>query len=250
MQQGMPLSNPNEQGLLVQGIVRPALGNWTGTNMYVDFYITPGTLGNPTVPGAANIVHTQPAQQPLSTAVKNALQTAFPGFTANLQISPNLVRPNDEHGFYQTLGQYATFLNNASHDIMKTAGYPGVQVSVTGTTINVDGTQGQTGAKTINAWDLIGQPIWTGTNTAQWRTVMRGDFKVFDTATLPKTLATLTPIGGGQVSGQGINVIQGSFMIQHIRHVGSFRNPDGSAWCTIFDGVTGTPSGQGGIGHQ
>jgi len=251
MQQGMPLSNPNEQGLLVQGIVRPALGNWTGTNMYVDFYITPGTLGNPTVPGAANIVHNQPAQQPLSTAIKNALQTAFPGFTANINISPNLVRPNDEHGFYQSLGQYATFLNNTSHDIMKTAGYMGVQVSVQGNNINVsDGTtQGQTGGATINAWDLIGQPIWTGTNTAQWRTVMRGDFKVFDTATLPKTLATLTPIGGGQVSGQGINIIQGSFMIQHIRHVGSFRNPDGSAWCTIFDGTQPT-AGSGGIGHQ
>jgi hypothetical protein len=36
-------------------------------------------------------------------------------------------------------------------------------------------------------------------------------------------------------------------MIQHIRHVGSFRNPDGSAWCTIFDGVQPT-SGSGGIG--
>jgi hypothetical protein len=62
MSAGLPLANPNEQGLLVQGVVLPALGNWTGTNMYVDFYITPGTLGNPTVPGAANIVHNQPAQ--------------------------------------------------------------------------------------------------------------------------------------------------------------------------------------------
>jgi hypothetical protein len=170
----------------------------------------------------------------------NYLQTAFPGFTANVKISPN-----DEHGFYQTIGQYATFLFNASHDIMKTAGYPGVQVSVQGTAINVsDGTQGQTGAKTINAWDLIGQPIWTGTNTAQWRTVMRGDFQVGNTATLPKSLATLTALNGGQVSGSGINIIQGSFMITGIRHVGSFRNPDGSAWCTIFDGTQPT-SGSG-----
>jgi hypothetical protein len=241
MSAGLPLANPNQQGLLVQGTVLPALGNWTGTNMYVDFYITPGTLGNSTVPGAANIVHNQPAQQPLSTAVKNALQTAFPGFTANVKISPQLVRPNDEHGFYQSIGQYATFLLNASHDIMKTAGYQGVQVAVQGNNINVyDGTQSQSAAKTINAWDLIGQPIWTGKQTAQWRTVMRGDFQVGDMATLPKTLATLTPIGGGQVSGQGINVIQGTFMIKGIRHVGSFRNPDGSAWCTIFDGVQPT----------
>jgi hypothetical protein len=259
MQQGLPLANPNQEGLLVQGTVLPCLGNWTGVNMYLDFYITPGTLGNPTVPGAANLVHNWPAKQPLSTAVMNALQTAFPGFTANVQISPNLVRPNDEHGFYQTIGQYATFLFNASQDIMKTAGYLGVQISVQGNKINVfDGTQGQTGAKTINPWDLIGQPIWTGTNTAQWRIVMRGDFQVGNMATLPKSLATLTPVGV-MASGQGINIIQGTFMITGIRHVGSFRNPDGSAWCTIFDGTqptsgsgsssTGTPLGQGGIGH-
>jgi hypothetical protein len=242
MQRGLPLSNPNEQGLLVQGIVLPALGNWTGVNMYIDFYITPGTTGNATVSGAANLVHNWPANQPLSTAIKNALQTAFPGFTANINISPNLVRPNDERGFYQTLGQYATFLFNASHDIMKTAGYLGVQVSVQGNTITVsDGTQTQSAAKTINPWDLIGQPIWTGKQTAQWRTTMRGDFNVGDMATLPKSLAQLQPIGGGQVSGQGINIIQGSFRIQAIRHVGNFRNPDGSAWCTIFDGIQPMP---------
>jgi hypothetical protein len=259
MQRGLPLSNPNEQGLLVQGVVLPALGNWTGVNMYVDFYIANGATGNATVPGAANLVHNWPANQPLSTAIQSALSTAFPGFKVNINISPNLVRPNDERGFYQTIGQYATFLNLASHDIMKTAGYMGVQVAVQGKNINVfDGTQGQSGAKTINPWDLIGQPIWTGKQTAQWRTVMRGDFQVGDMATLPKSLATLTALNGGQVSGQGINIIQGTFMIQGIRHVGNFRNPDGSAWCTIFDGIqpmqgsgsstaitnTATPSGR------
>jgi hypothetical protein len=247
MQRGLPLSNPNEQGLLVQGTVLPCLGNWTGVNMYLDFFIKLGTLGNQTVPGAANIVHNWPANHPLSTAIKNALQTAFPGFTPNINISPNLVRPNDERGFYQTLGQYATFLFNASHDIMKTPGYLGVQVSVQGNTITVsDGTQTQTGAKTINPWDLIGQPIWTGTNTAQWRTTMRGDFNVGDMVTLPKSLATLTAVGS-VASGSGTNIIQGTFRIQGIRHVGNFRNPDGSAWCSIFDGTQPTP-GSGGAG--
>jgi hypothetical protein len=170
MQQGLPLANPNQQGLLVQGIVFPALGNWVGTDMTIDFYIKVDSKGSPTVGGAANLVHNQPAQQPMATAIQNALQTAFPSFTANVKISPNLVRPNDEHGFYQSLGQYATFLNQASHDIVKTAGYLGVQMSVQGNTINVfDGTQGQTGAKTVNPQDLVGQPIWTNVNTCQFK---------------------------------------------------------------------------------
>jgi hypothetical protein len=263
MQQGLPLANPNQQGLLVQGIVYPALGNWRGTDMTLDFYIKVGADGAPNVPGAANLVHNQPAQQPMSTAITNALQTAFPGFTANVKISPNLVRPNDEHGFYQTLGQYATFLNDASHDIMKTTGYLGVQVSVQGKTINVvDGTQGQTGAKTINPQDLIGQPIWTNVKTCQFMTVMRGDINVGDTITLPTSLATLTtnaaPAAPG---GTNTNIVQGSFLIQNVHHVGNFRQPDWSSWCTIFDGIQGassgaggalggTPLGQGGIGHQ
>jgi hypothetical protein len=260
MQQGLPLANPNQQGLLVQGIVFPALGNWVGTDMTIDFYIKVDSKGSPTVGGAANLVHNQPAQQPMATAIQNALQTAFPSFTANVKISPNLVRPNDEHGFYQSLGQYATFLNQASHDIVKTAGYLGVQMSVQGNTINVfDGTQGQTGAKTVNPQDLVGQPIWTNVNTCQFKTVMRGDINVGDTIMLPQTLATLTTAAGTAVGSGNTNLIQGSFLIQNVHHVGNFRQPDWSSWCTIFDGVqpqggasgssSGTPLGQGGIGH-
>jgi hypothetical protein len=251
MQQGLPLANPNQRGLLVQGIVYPALGNWRGTDMTLDFYIKVGAEGDPTVLSAANLVHNWPAKQPLSTAVQNALQTAFPGFTANVQISPNLVRPNDEHGFYQTLGQYATFLNQASHDIVKTSGYLGVQVSVQGKTINVfDGTQAQTGAKSINPQDLIGQPIWTNVKTCQFMTVMRGDINVGDTITLPTSLAQLTtnaaPAAPG---GTNTNIVQGSFLIQNVHHVGNFRQPDWASWCTIFDGAQ-PPSSSGGIGHQ
>jgi hypothetical protein len=261
MQQGLPLANPNQRGLLVQGVVYPALGNWRGTDMTLDFYIKVDSKGSPTTGGAANLVHNQPAQQPMSTAIQNAIQTAFQGFTANVKISPNLVRPNDERGFYQSLGQYATFLNQASHDIIKTAGYLGVQVSVQGNTINVfDGTQGQTGAKTINPQDLIGQPIWTNVKTCQFMTVMRGDINVGDTITLPTSLAALTtnaaPAAPG---GTNTNIVQGSFLIQNVRHVGNFRQRDWSSWCTIFDGIQGassgggtsggTPLGQGGIGH-
>jgi hypothetical protein len=28
---------------------------------------------------------------------------------------------------------------------------------------------------------------------------------------------------------------QGTFSIQHVLHIGAFRNPDGSSWCTILD---------------
>jgi hypothetical protein len=243
MQQGLPLANPNQQGLLIQGIIFPALGNWVGTDMTLDFFIRVNDKGSPTVPGAANIVHNWPQGQPLATAIQNTLKIAFPGFSYKIQISPNLVRPNDERGFYQTLGQYATFLFNASHDIIKTKGYHGVRLNVQGNTINVtDGTQGQTGQKQINPWDLIGQPIWTGVNTCQFKTVMRGDINVGDTITLPTSLAQLTPAAGTAVGSPNTNLIQGSFFIQNVRHVGNFRQPDWSSWCSVFDGYQPTQS--------
>lgn len=255
MQKGLPLANPNQQGLLVQGTVFPCLGNWVNTDMTLDFYVAP-MKGAPDVHGASNLTHNWPANQPLSTAIKNALQVAFPNFTPNIQISSNLIRPNDERGFYQSIGQYATFLNRASHDIIKTKGYLGVQLSVQGNTINVyDGTQ-QSSAMTINPWDLIGQPIWTSANTVQFKTVMRGDINVGKPVTLPKSLAQLTNAVGNAAGTQLTNVIQGTFQIQKVHHVGNFRQPDWSSWCTIFDASTpasgGTSSGSssGGIGHQ
>ena len=39
MQKGLPLANPNQQGLLVQGSIFPALGNWVGTDQTLDLYI-------------------------------------------------------------------------------------------------------------------------------------------------------------------------------------------------------------------
>ena len=55
MQQGLPLANPSQQGLLIQGTVFPCLGNWRLTDMTLDFYIKVGADGAPNVPGAANL---------------------------------------------------------------------------------------------------------------------------------------------------------------------------------------------------
>jgi hypothetical protein len=246
MQRGLPLANPSEQGLLVQGQVYPCIGTWRGTDMYLEFYIKPG-VGVPDVPQAANVVHNQPANQPISTAIQNALKTAFPGFTANVRISPNLVRPNDENGFYQTLGQYSTYLFNTSKDIVKTPGYLGVQVVVQGKTINVyDGTQAPSAAGTIEPWDLIGQPNWTGVNTIQFMTVMRGDLDIGKGVTLPKSLATLSQAANTALPGVGAsNIIQGSFTITSLRHVGNFRQPDWSSWATVIDAVQPTGGASG-----
>jgi len=241
MQKGLPLANPAQQGLLVQGSVFPALGNWVGTDMTLDFYITaPLGEGNPAKP--ANIVHNWQQGQPLSQAIQQALSTAFPGFTVNVNISPSLVLNYTDTGFYQTIGQYATYIFNISKSIMTSSTYQGVQMSVQGNRIIVqDGTSPNTNAVQINFQDLVGQPIWTGPNTIQFKTVMRGDINMSQRVTLSKAIAQTTAFqGAGAVNnGSNSNLIQGTFVVgtngAGIRHTGNFRQPDWASWCTTFD---------------
>jgi hypothetical protein len=244
MQQGLPLANPRQQGLLVQGIIFPCLGNWVETDMTLDFFIRIGTAGAPNVPQAANVIHNWPAGQPLSNAIQQALKTAFPRFTPVINISSQLIRPNNEWGFYQTLGQYASHLFVVGHDIIKTPGYQSVQMSVQGNKIIVnDGSQQTTGSVQINPWDLVGQPVWTGTISIQFKTVLRGDISLFSQVTLPPTLSTLTSAAGTAVGVNNSNIIQGTFVVQSIRHTGNFRQPDWGSWCTTFDAIQANSSG-------
>ena len=210
--------------------------------MTLDFYIAVGG-GLPNPPKAANVIHNWPANQPLSQAIKQTLTTAFPSYTPIINISPNLKLNYTDTGFYQTLGQYATYIFNISKSIMSAKkDYSGVQMSTQGDKIVVqDGTTPGT-QHYIAFQDLIGQPIWTSINTIQFKTVMRGDINMGDTVTLPPALATLTATSGTNIGGSASNLIQGQFIIgtdeRGIRHTGNFRQPDWSSWCTTFDART------------
>jgi hypothetical protein len=244
MQKGLPLSNPAQQGLLAQGTIFPCVGNWVNTDMTLDFYLAPPT-GGTNVPTAANVAHNWKAGTPLAQALQKTLSTAFPSLTPNINISPNLKLNYDDRGPYQNLQQYAQYIFDISKSIMgsNNANYFGVQMSVQGNKINVyDGTQSQNQGPVINATDLVGQPIWTGPKTIQFKTVMRGDIDLFQTVMLPKTLATLTAAAGTQLPGGAgaSNIIQGSVTIQQMRHVGNFRQPDWASWVSVFDGTTNT----------
>jgi hypothetical protein len=254
MSSGLPLANPAQQGLLVNGIIYPALGNWVGVDMTLDFILAP-PLGTDVTTKPANIVHQHTANQPMSGAIQTALHTAFPGMTTTLNISPSLVQSFTDNGFYQTLGQYAQAIRDRSRSIMNSASYPGITTSVQGTKIVLsDGTQSSSSGKTINFQDLIGQPTWIGPNTIQFKTVMRGDINISDVVTLPPSLATTTQAAFVPGSSQSnSSVFQGNVTIQQMRHVGNFRQLSWASWNTTFDAILQSTSGNpsiSGVGHQ
>lgn len=240
MAKGLPLANPAQQGLVAHATIFPAFGNWIGTAQTLDLILAPsfGTAKTP-----KNIVHNQPAGQTMQTALQSALSTAFPGFTPKISISPKLILPNDEIGFYGSLQQYGGYIRALSQKILGSTNYPGVMIAQSGKNIIVsDGTQPGGAVKQISFQDLIGQPTWYGFNTVSLKTVMRGDISVLDKVKLPQTVATVQAASAPQFrQGSGF---QGTFQVQQVRHTGRFRQPTGEAWVTTFE-LAALNTGQG-----
>lgn len=241
MAAGLPLANPSQQGLIAHGTIYPAFGNWIGTEQTLDFVVsapftgsgsslTPDSPHNP-----APIVHNWPQGQPLSTAIQNTLSTAFPAFTPKVSISPSLVLPYADTGFYPTIEAYAGYIRDISKSIMGGTTYPGVLIAPVGKTlVATDGTQAASnGPKQIQFQDLIGQPTWLGFNVISVKTAMRGDISVGDMVMLPQTAATVSASSAPQFRQN--SAFQGNFFVRQCRHVGRFRQPSAESWVSVFN---------------
>lgn len=231
MAKGLPLANPKQQGLVIEGIINQCFGNWQGVDMTLDFIIVYGIGG--TEPAPKNIVLNWRKGVPLGAAVKSSLAVAAPKVKCVDNTSQSLVLGQDEPGFYYNMAQFATYVREVSRHINPNPKYPGVQVSYRGGTFYLyDGTS-PTAPKAIAFNDLIGQPAWISFNVVQFKTAMRGDFNVSDYITLPKGQVTTQAQSASQY--RDSSVISGVFQIQTIRHVGNFRQPDANSWVTIFE---------------
>lgn len=236
MAKGLPLANPAQAGLLAKGYIQQAFGNWVGTEMTLDLIIAAGDGPNGMGTNAEprNLTMNWRKGQPMSTGLKNALQTAFPGFTINMRISPKLVSQIDQIGPYSTLGQLSLYARDLSKTLIPDPKYPGVQIAVADKTIDVyDNTEQNDGPIEIDFKDLIGQPTWIESPNIQVKCVMRADLKVGQPIKLPPTLATTTAASLSQFRNNSI--FQGQFFIGSMRHIGVSRQPDAASWVTVFD---------------
>lgn len=233
MQAGLPLAKPAQAGLILQGYINQSWGNWIENAMTLDMIVYAG-LGLVTDP--KNLIHSWKKGTKLSDAIKNTLSTAFPGYTADVNISDKLVLSEDDVGFYQTIGQYASYVYGVSRSIVG-GDYQGVRVVVKEKTLSVfDGTT-QKEPYLIAFEDMIGQPSWIDQLTVQFKTTMRADLAVGDYVKFPPAAVTTTP-GGAQPLGSTLrssSVFQGAFQINQMNHFGDFRQPDAASWNTTFN---------------
>jgi hypothetical protein len=232
MQKGLPLANPKQAGLLVQGYIFQAFGNWIDTDQNLVLVIIP------TAPSAAlpNIVLDWPKGNTLAEVLPVTLSNAFPDMKTEINISQNIVPPNDITAIFGSLTELAQFLKGRSAEIVGGT-YTGIDIQLTQNTFKVyDGTS-QSNPKQIEFQDLIGQPTWIDPSTVQSKFVMRadlavGDFIKFPTTPVVSNAASNSPLVNAKLT------FQGSFMIQRIRHVGVYRQASADAWVTVVDAST------------
>lgn len=249
MGKGLPLSNPAQAGILAQGTILQSFGNWIGTDMTLDL-----VLGMPKGGDAGTIAGAEkpdllsfhwPAGQTLSGAIDATLALAYPEWTRDIKIRPELKLPNTETGYYTTLPQFAQFISGVSKDIIG-QGYPGVDiVALPNKTLRVyDDTAAKSGgksggAKAIAFTDLIGQPTWLSPYEISVTCVMRSDIHSGDLITLPSTIVTIAPndtfASDTPAFSRQSSIFKGAFQVKTVRHVGNFRTADGRAWTTVLN---------------
>ena len=242
MQKGLPLANPAQAGLIAQGYILQAFGNWIGVDQTLDLIIQPGpppTGAALTTPTPRNLVLNWLAGQQLSTALGNTLSAAYPGVQQQVNVSSKLVRADNVVGYYASLEQLAQFVKSVTRQQLGGT-YPGVGITLANNTLTVsDGTTAGTTASPqvqLAFQDLIGQPTWVNSPNISVKTVMRADLKVGSQFKLPPAIITNTAQAASYITNQKA-AFQGGFMVQSMFHYGNFRQPDAASWVTVIEGT-------------
>ena len=233
MQAGLPLAVPSQAGLLIQGTIWQSFGNWIGDDMNLNFVVVPSLY---TSAGPGNFTFKWLPGQQLSTAIQNTLQVVYPSSRWQIRMSIGTT-----YATAQPIANVSTTLTDFAQFI---SGLPATQGNVNiwayGNTISIsDGSQTQKPVP-ISFTDLIGQPKWVSQNVMQFMTAMRADVQVGTTIKMPQglpnapgTVTTTAAAAPSQLKYK--TAFQGVFTVQAVRHVGNFRDPDGSSWASIFE---------------
>jgi hypothetical protein len=199
-----------------------------------------------------NLVLNWAPGQPLGDAVKQALAIALPGLPISVNVSPMLTNNTGQvvAGFYRNLSSFAQVLQERSVNIVSAnpyggTGYPGLQIAVQNGGISVFDGQGPTASnvKAISFVDLVGQPTFRSAFQVQITCILRGDLSLGQVISLPQTQVT---IASGQNFAPNqprstLNFGGGLYLVVGLRHVGSYKQADGTRWITLVDCVPSTP---------
>jgi hypothetical protein len=240
MKPGLPLATAQapQAGILAQGQVFQAFGNWQGTDQTLDLIFNPGSLDSELDPFI--VFNWQPGV-PLAQALASTLSQAFPGFKQKISIA-NLVQSYASGGVYTNIWQFASVLKGLTKKIGASIfgpQYPGVQIACIGGTVVAYDTTVATPVKMIAFQDMIGQPSWLDPATISFKTVLRSDISPSTQIQFPQGAPALfamtaqtAAVPGSPASSK--TAFQGKFFVHTVHHYMHLRQGDGDSWASVF----------------
>lgn len=234
MRYGLPLANPKQSALLVQGMIFQCFGNWQGEELSNTFIVQP-SLGKEKAP--LNLSFSCKKGANLSDSIANVLlQSSVVGATVSMGqgLDKRLVAPEDIFHVVPTVAEFARFIREYTISLVNDPKYNGVYIIAAGDNFIVtDGENTQT-AMPINATDLIGQPVFLNAVTVQVKCVLRGDIGLFQTISLPDGFFGKSTASSAGFIRDGIS-FTGAYTVVKIRHIANFRSSDANSWVTVLD---------------
>lgn len=248
MKPGLPLATAaaSQAGLILQGTIFQAFGNWQGTLQTLELICNP-QASQP----EQDISLVWPANQPLASALYAMFQQAFNKYGMKVNVSiANISQPVDGSTHLRSLSQMSDYVQQKSQELGKSSydtkenEYSGVLIKIVGNTIYAYDNQATQAARQIAFTDLIGQPTWIDPATVNFKTLLRsdialGDFIKFPTKGLVAPYVLTTQAAAyPNTPARSKTAFQGEFWVTRVQHFASFRQPDADAWATTFDAVS------------
>jgi hypothetical protein len=233
MAKGLPLANPSQSGVITQGYIYQAFGNWQGTEITLDLIIAPA-VGNQTQ--AAALTLNWKSGSALTGAVSAALTAAYPGFSVVGQYSGAVTANQDTPHLSSSMGDFAQKVFEFSKARNTTPNYYGANIMLRGNTFYLyDGTSadGQVTVP-INFTDLVGNATWLEYGVMQFKSVMRADLSSGCIVTMPAGSNVLNVTNSFSQFRNNVS-FSASYMVQKIRHLGDSRQVLADSWVTIVD---------------
>lgn len=234
---------PKQAGILLTGQIFQSFGNWVGNEMNLNFVVVASgyTFARP-----GNFVFQWQQGQSLVQAITNTLNTAYGNPKIINQVGGSYAPQGTTSipaGKYGTLQDFAQFIKK----LTASANSNGVDIAaqVNGSFLLFDNLASNVGTVTLNFTDLIGQPRWVDVETVQFQTVMRADIQVGTKVMFPAGIQSIPGIVTQSAAAlPGVlkykTSFQGGVIVNAVRHIGNFRDADGTSWSSIFQAVPTT----------
>ena len=233
MSKGLPYANPKQAGLILDGTILQAFGNWQGNEVSLDLVIGPATY-DPNID--VNLPFVWEEGQTLESAVRQTLSIAYNGVPINGKFSDNLIYTEDLWGFnYKNLLAFGQAINELSKQVLPDPDYSGASIANTSTGFLLfDNTYTPTKTTELQSTDIIGNITWINVNTIQIKVVMRSDSELGQYITVPKGIPVINLINNYSQY-RYTYAFKGNFIVNSVRHVGNSRQADANSWVTVIN---------------